>query len=95
MPTKVVKDDIIRVRITKENKKKLKKIAQEKNTTISEIISVATEKEIKIYDENQKNYEKISERAVATEEKIQKIKVELEKRKLKNKKSFFKNILKK
>ena len=95
MSTKIVKDDIIRVRVTKKNKQKLKEIAQEKNTTISEIINVATEKEIKIYDENQKNYEKISERAVATEEKIQKIKVELEKRKIKNKKSFFKNIFKK
>ena len=92
MATKVVKDDIIRVRVTKEHKEKLKEIAKDKNVTISEIISVATENEIKKYEEKEKNYKKICERSVATEEKIQEIKFNLEKRKLKNKKNIFKNI---
>ena len=48
MATKVIKDDVIRVRITKEQKEKLKKIAEEKNTTISEILNVATQNVIKI-----------------------------------------------
>lgn len=64
MATKVIKDNVIRVRVTKEQKEKLKKIAKEKNTTISEILNVATE------------------------EKIQEIKLNLEKRKLKNEKNF-------
>lgn len=92
MATKVVKDDIIRVRVTKEHKEKLKEIAKDKNVTISEIISVATENEIKKYEEKEKNYKKICERSVATEEKIQEIKLNLEKRKSKNKKNIFKNI---
>ena len=93
MATKVVKDDIIRVRVTKEHKEKLKEIAKKKNITISEIISVATENEIKKYEEKEKNYKKICERSVATEEKIQEIKFNLEKRKLKNKKIYLKIFL--
>ena len=92
MATKVVKDDIIRVRVTKEHKEKLKKVAKEKNTTISEILNVATKNLIKNYEEQEKNYKKMCERSVATEEKIQEIKLNLEKRKIKNKKSIFKNI---
>ncbi len=85
MATKVVKDDVIRVRVTLEQKEKLKEIAKEKNKTMSENLSVATENEIKKYEEKQKSYEKICERVVATEEKIQGIKLNLEERKLKNK----------
>lgn len=92
MATKIIKDDVIRVRVTKEHKEKLKEIAKDKNVTISGIISVATENEIKKYEEKEKNYKKICERSVATEEKIQEIKLNLEKRKSKNKKNIFKNI---
>ncbi|EOU1715574.1 CopG family transcriptional regulator [Clostridium perfringens] len=88
MATKVIKDDVIRVRVTKEQKEKLKKIAKEKNTTISEILNVATKNVIKNYEEQEKNYKKMCERSVATEEKIQEIKLNLEKRKLKNEKKF-------
>ncbi|MDJ8927817.1 CopG family transcriptional regulator [Clostridium perfringens] len=92
MATKVVKGEVIRVRVTLEQKEKLKEIAKEKNKTMSEILSVATENEIKSYEEKEKNYKKICYRAVATEEKIQKIKLNLEERKLKNKKSFEKKL---
>ncbi len=54
MATKVVKDEVIRVRVTLAQKEKLKKIAKEKNKTMSEILSVATENEIKIYEEKEK-----------------------------------------
>ncbi|OUN49406.1 CopG family transcriptional regulator [Clostridium perfringens] len=83
MATKLIKDDVIRVRVTKEHKEKLKKIAEEKKVTISEIISVATKNEIKSYEEKEKNYKKICERAVATEKKIQEIKINLENRRKK------------
>lgn len=89
MATKVVKDDIIRVRVTKNQKEKLKRIAKLKNKTMSEILSVATENEIKKFEEREKNYNKICDRAVATEEKIQSLKNNLEERKLKSKKSFW------
>ncbi|HHQ4190015.1 TPA: CopG family transcriptional regulator [Clostridium perfringens] len=87
MATKVIKDDVIRVRVTKEHKEKLKKIAEEKKVTISEIISVATKNEIKKYEEKEKYYKKICERAIATEKKIQEIKINLENRR--KKRSFF------
>ena len=89
MATKVKKDEIIRVRVTSDQKEKLKKIAKEKGKSMSEILSVATENEIKNYEEKQKIYEKICERVVATEEKIQSLKKNLEERKLKSKKSFW------
>lgn len=89
MATKIVKDDVIRVRVTKEQKNKLKKIAKEKNKTISEILNVATENEIKKFEEREKNYKKNYDRAVATEEKIQTLKKNLEERKLKNRKNFW------
>nr|WP_245157372.1 CopG family transcriptional regulator [Clostridium perfringens] len=73
MATKVIKDDVIRVRVTKEQKEKLKKIAEEKNTTISEILNVATKSMIKNYEEQEKNYKKMCERSVATEEKFKKL----------------------
>lgn len=95
MATKVVKDEVIRVRVTLAQKEKLKKIAKEKNKTMSEILSVATENEIKSYEEKEKNYKKICERAVATEKKIQEIKLKMEQKKLENKKSFFKNFFRK
>ena len=55
MATKVIKDDVIRVRVTKEQKEKLKKIAKEKNTTISEILNVATKNVRKICSYREKN----------------------------------------
>ncbi|XZH69187.1 CopG family transcriptional regulator (plasmid) [Clostridium perfringens] len=88
MATKVIKDDVIRVRVTKEQKEKLKKIAKEKNTTISEILNVATKNVIKNYEEQEKNYKKMCERSVATEKKIQKIKLKMEQKRLENKKVF-------
>lgn len=39
--------------MTKEYKEKLKEIAKEKNVTISEIISVVTENEIKNYEKKE------------------------------------------
>ncbi|MGL5480126.1 MAG: CopG family transcriptional regulator [Clostridium sp.] len=89
MATKVVKDDVVRVRVTKEQKKKLKIIADIKKISMSEILSVATENEIKKFEEREKSYNKICDRAVATEKKIQELKDNLEKRKSNNKNNFW------
>ncbi|MEG1411063.1 MAG: CopG family transcriptional regulator [Terrisporobacter sp.] len=89
MVTKVVKDDVIRVRVTKEQKEKLKIIAKLKGKNMSDILNVATQNEIIKFEEREKSYKKICDRAVATEVKIQSIRERLEERKLKNRKSFW------
>ncbi|NFS94613.1 CopG family transcriptional regulator, partial [Clostridium botulinum] len=81
-------------RVTSEEKKKLKIIAESKNMTMSEILLVATKREIEIYEEKEKNHKKIYDRAVATEKKIQEIKINLEKRKVNNKKGFLNKFIK-
>lgn len=85
--TKVVKDEVIRVRVTSEQKK-LKIIAKEKNKTISEILSVATENEIKKFEEQAKYLDEMNKRFVATEKKIQELKIKMATKK-NNKKSFW------
>ncbi|NFS94618.1 CopG family transcriptional regulator, partial [Clostridium botulinum] len=54
MGTKSIKDDYIKIRVTSEEKKKLKIIAESKNMTMSEILLVATKREIEIYEEKEK-----------------------------------------
>ena len=95
MATKVVKDEVIRVRVTKEQKEKLKRIAKVKGKTLSEILSVATEHEIKKYEEQSKYYDEMNRRFVATEERIQEIKIKLEERKDKRKKNLWRNFYEK
>ena len=88
MATKVVKDEVIRVRVTSEQKGKLKIIAKEKNKTISEILNVATENEIKKFEEQAKYLDEMNKRFVATEKKIQELKIKMATKK-NNKKSFW------
>lgn len=78
MATKVVKD-----------KEHLKKIAKENGTTVSKILSVAIKKEIKRHKEREKGKDKICKRVVATEEKLQEIKLKLEKRRQIKKTSYY------
>lgn len=84
MATKVVKEEVIRVRVTKEQKEKLKRIAKEKGKTLSEILSVATENEIKKFEEQNKYHDEMNKRFVATEEKIQVIKLKMEQKRNSN-----------
>lgn len=56
---------------------------------MSEVLSVATENEIRNFEKREKNYNKIYKKVVATEEKIQELKEKLNKRKLENKKYFW------
>lgn len=94
MSTKGVKDDVIRVRVAKEDKDKLKKIAKEKGTTISKILSIATEREIRRHEEIEKSQEKMFDRIVATDEKLQKIKLKLEERQANKKENLKDKLLK-
>lgn len=95
MSTKNVKDAVIRVRVTKEHKEKLKQLAKEQNTTISEIINVATINLIKGHEEKVKNKEKVCVRVVATEKKLQEIKLRLEQRRLEKKESLKNKVFRK
>lgn len=95
MATKVVKDEVMRVRVTKEQKEKLKRIAKVKGKTLSEILSVATEHEIKKFEEQNKFYDEINRRFVATEKRLQEIKRKLEERKDKREKNLWRNLCEK
>lgn len=93
MATKSVKDDIIRVRVTKEHKEKLKKLAEENNTTVSQILSVATESLIKEHEEKVKNKEIIEKRFVATEQKLQNVKKKMINKNIETNKTFMDKLL--
>ncbi|ELC8457857.1 CopG family transcriptional regulator [Clostridium perfringens] len=95
MATKCVKDDVIKVRVTTEDKEKLKKIAKEKGTTVSKILSVATENEIRRHEEIERSQEKIYERVVATEKRLQEIKLKLEERQANKKENLKDKLFKK
>lgn len=93
MATKNVKDDVIRIRVTKEHKEKLKQLAEEQNTTVSEIISVATENLIKEHEEKVKNKDIIEKRFVATEQKLQNIKKKMINKNVVTNKTFMDKLL--
>lgn len=77
MVTKSRKDDYIKIRVTSEQKKKLKEIAKAKNISMSEIIVNLLEQELQVYSERKSSYNKIKDRVVATEGKIEKLKKKL------------------
>lgn len=93
MATKSVKDDIIRVRVTKEHKEKLKQLAEENNTTVSQILSVATENLIKEHEEKVKNKEIIEKRFVATEQRLQNVKKKMINKNIETNKTFMDKLL--
>lgn len=77
MATKEVKTEVIRVRVSLEQKNKFKKLAEEKGITVSEIICSYIEKEIELQEFKDKFSEDIDKRIVATDEKLFKLKEKL------------------
>lgn len=77
MATKVLKNEVIRVRVNSEQKNKFKKLAEEKGITVSEIICRYIEKEIELQEFKNKFGEKIERRIVATDEKLFELKEKL------------------
>ena len=77
MATKEVKTEVIRVRVSLEQKNKFKKLAEKKGVTVSEIICGYIEKEIELQEFRNKYSEKIEKRIVATDKKLLKLKEKL------------------
>lgn len=77
MATKEVKTEVIRVRVSLEQKNKFKKLAEKKGITVSEIICSYIEKEIELQEFRNKYSEKIEKRIVATDKKLLKLKEKL------------------
>lgn len=77
MATKEAKTEVIRVRVSLEQKNKFKKLAEKKGVTVSEIICSYIEKEIELQEFRNKYSEKIEKRIVATDKKLFKLKEKL------------------
>ena len=83
-----IKDDVIRVRVSKEQKELFKSIAKRKKVSMSEFIVVATEERALKEQEKLKNKESLEKRAEYLESKLQEIKAKMESQRV-DKKSFF------
>lgn len=84
-----IKDDVIRVRVSKEQKELFKSIAKRKKVSMSEFIVVATEERALKEQEKLKNKESLEKRVEYLESKLQEIKAKMESQRV-DKKSFFK-----
>ncbi len=76
MTTKVLKEEVIRVRIDKNLKDKLKKMCESKDISMSELIIYMIENEINKYEFKMINKKKIESRIDNTERKISKLRNE-------------------
>jgi len=88
-----VKDAEIKVRVTKEQKELIKRVAQASGMNMSEFIVATVEKLAKQKDESIKFKDVIEDRAVRTDKKLAEIKIklsEVSERKKHEKKKFFK-----
>ncbi len=75
--TKVVKEEVIRVRVDKDLKDRLKKMCKNKKVTMSEMITFMIENEVESYEFKLKNSDDTEIRIVATEKKLLKLKEKL------------------
>lgn len=76
MTTKVLKEEVIRVRIEKNLKDKLKEMCEFKDISMSELITYMIENEINKYEFKMVNKKKIESRIENTERKISKLRNE-------------------
>lgn len=70
MATKVVKEEVIRVRVEKELKERLKKMCEDKKISMSELIICMIGNEVNKYEFKIRNKQKIESRISNTEKKI-------------------------
>ncbi len=75
--TKVVKEEVIRVRVDKDLKDRLKKMCKDKKVTMSEMITFMIENEVESYEFKLKNSDDTEKRIVVTEKKLLKLKEKL------------------
>lgn len=77
MATKVVKEEVIRVRVDKDLKDRLKKMCENKKITMSEMITFMIENEVKSYEFKLEHSDNVEKRIVTTEKKLLKLKEKL------------------
>ena len=77
MATRVVKEEVIRVRVDKNLKYRLKKMCKEKKISMSQLIINMIENEVNKYEFKMKNKKIIDSRAEGTEKKLKKLKEKL------------------
>ena len=77
MATKVVKEEVIRVRVDKDLKDRLKKMCKNKKITMSEMITFMIENEVKSYEFKLEHSNNTGKKIVATEKKLLKLKEKL------------------
>ena len=70
MATKVVKEEVIRVRVEKELKERLKKMCEDKKISMSELIICMIGNEVNKYEFKIRNKQKTESRISNTEKKI-------------------------
>lgn len=75
--TKVVKEEVVRVRVDKDLKDRLKKMCKDKKVTMSEMITFMIENEVESYEFKLKNSDDTEKRIVVTEKNLLKLKEKL------------------
>jgi uncharacterized protein (DUF1778 family) len=68
-----MKDDYIKIRVTKEQKELFKRVAKELNVSMTDLLVVGTENLAKKKEENIKSQKIIEDRAMETEKKLAEI----------------------
>ena len=85
-----IKDDYIKVRVSKEQKKLFKRVAELKGITLTELLVGGTEERALREINKIEGAESLEERVAEVEKKLQEIKLKMERSKA-DKKKFFKN----
>ena len=85
-----IKDDYIKIRVSKEQKELFKDIAKKKKISMSEFMIVATEERALREKEKFEGTKSLELRVSELEQKLQEIKLKMERSKA-DKKKFFKN----
>ena len=91
-----IKNDYIKIRVSKEQKELFKDIAKKKNVSMSEFMIVATEEKALREQEKIEGTERLEFRVAELEKKLQEIKLKMESQRIekKQKKSLFENFFK-
>lgn len=84
-----IKDDYIKIRVSKEQKKLFKRVAELKGITMTELLVVGTEERALREEKKIEGTESLEQRVAEVEKKLQDIKLKMESQSSK-KKSFLK-----
>ena len=85
-----IKDDYIKIRVSKEQKKLFKRVAELKGITLTELLVGGTEERALREINKIEGAESLEERVAEVEKKLQEIKLKMERQKA-EKKTFFKS----